>query len=151
MPDAHAGAQIDRLVRNLVLACKGPIRGMAVADQQRLRIEPGQQIAFELRSRQCAPASDGINRPAIPVARHQDAIQMPGNTTLGSVAAPSTWGTIKRARSFLRFEQKRLIGLDDTVERCRPVELDPIEEAVAPTECGVTVYADPVCSLAYGQ
>ena len=89
MSDAHAGAQIDCLVRNPVLACKGPVGGVAVADQECLRIKSGQQIAFELRGRQCATASDGIDGAAIPVACYQDAIEMAGNAPHGRAAAPS--------------------------------------------------------------
>ena len=76
MPDPDAGAQVDGLVRNPVLACKGAIGAMAIADQQRLRIEPGQQIALELGSGQCAAAGDGIDRAPLAVARDQDAVQV---------------------------------------------------------------------------
>ena len=38
----HTGAQADRLVHDPVLACEGAVGGMAVTEQQRLRIEPGQ-------------------------------------------------------------------------------------------------------------
>ena len=71
----HSGAQVDRLVHNPVLACKGAVGGMAVTEQQGLRIEPGHQVAVELRSGECAAARDGIDRALLAVARDQDAVQ----------------------------------------------------------------------------
>jgi hypothetical protein len=74
-PRTHTGAQVDRLMRDPVLACKGTVSGMAVTDQQRLPIQPGQQVTVELRSRERTAAGDGIDRTPLAVARDQDAVQ----------------------------------------------------------------------------
>ena len=72
----HARAQVHRLVRNAMLAGETAIRPVGVADQQHLPVEPGQQVALQLRSRQGATADHGIEGLAIPVARDQDAVEL---------------------------------------------------------------------------
>jgi len=86
-PRTHPGAQIDRLVRDPVLACKGAVGSVAVTNQQGLSIEPGQQVTVELRSSERSSASDGIDRAPLAIARDQDAVQFSGNAPFGSVAA----------------------------------------------------------------
>ena len=100
-PHAHPGAQVDRLVRDPVFACKGAIGGMAVTDQQGLPVETGQQVTLELRSSERAAASDGIDCAPLAVARDQDAIELAGNATFGSMAAAMARWPIEGTRTFL--------------------------------------------------
>ena len=150
-PGPYPGTQIDGLVRDPVLACKSPVGDMAVADQKGLGIESGQQVAFELRGRQCAAPRDGIDRASVAVTRHQNAVEFSGNAGPGGAATPPPRGPVERARTFLRFEQKGFIGFDDAIQGLRPVELDPMQEAVASAESRVAVHANQVCRLAYRQ
>ena len=124
-PRTHSGAQVDRLVRDSVLACEGAVGSMAVTDKQRLPVEPGQQVTLELRSRERTAPSDGIDRAPLAVARDQDAVQFTGNAPLGSAAAAAARWPIELARTFLRFEQKCFVSLDDAIQERGPVELDP--------------------------
>ena len=100
-PHAHLGAQVDRLMRDPVLACKGAVSRMAVTDQQGLPVEPGQQVTFELRSSERAATSDGIDCAPLAVARDQDAIEFTGNATFGSMAAAMARWPIEGTRTFL--------------------------------------------------
>ena len=124
-PRTHPGAQIDRLVRDPVLACKGAVGGVAVTDQQRLPIEPGQQVTLELRSRESTPASNGIDRATLAIAPDQNTIEFAGNAPFGSMAAAVARWPIERAGTFLSFEQECFVGLDDAIQERRPVELEP--------------------------
>jgi hypothetical protein len=137
-----------RLPRRLA---RTPARRLTVSCVKGLGIESGQQVAFELRGRQCAAARDGIDRASVAVTRHQNAVEFSGNAGPGGAATPPPRGPVERVRTFLRFEQKGFIGFNDAIQGRRPVELDPMQEAVAPAERRVAVHANPVCRLAYRQ
>ncbi|KFC68353.1 hypothetical protein FG94_02831 [Massilia sp. LC238] len=70
----YARTQVHRLVRNAMLAGETAIRRMGVADQEHLPVEPGQQVALQLRRRQGATADHGIDGLAAAVARDQNAV-----------------------------------------------------------------------------
>ena len=93
----YPGAQVDRLVRDPVLACKGAVGGMAVTDQQRLGIEPGQQVTLELRSRECTAASDGVDRAPLAVTCDQNTVQFAGNAGFDRTTAAVARWPIERA------------------------------------------------------
>ena len=76
---------------------------------------------------------------------------MPGNATQRSAATPPARWPVELTGTFLRFEQERLIGLDNAIQGRRSVKLDPIEEAMTPSEGCVAVHADPICPFAHGQ
>jgi len=65
------GAQVDSLLGNPVLAGERPVSRVGIADQQRVRIKLRQKVLRQLGYRQCAAASEGIDRLAAAVARHQ--------------------------------------------------------------------------------
>ena len=136
--------KIDCLVRDFMIAGEGPVGGIGVGDQQRLRRQLRQKVLDELGCFQGAAAGDGIDGMPAAVARDQDAIEMARNARQGGLASTLARLAVELARALLRLEKKRLVGLDDTSELRGPVVLDPFEEAVAPAKCGVAVNADPL-------
>ena len=72
----YARTQVYRFVRNAMLAGETAVRRMGVADQEHLPVQPGQQVALQLRNRQGATADHGIDGLATAVARHQNAVEL---------------------------------------------------------------------------
>ena len=72
----HPGTQVDRFVRNPMLASKAAVGRIGVADEKHLPVKPGQQVTLQLRYRQHATADHGIDGLAAAVARYQNTVEL---------------------------------------------------------------------------
>jgi hypothetical protein len=136
---AHAlpDAEIDVLMRDALLPGKRLIRPVGVGHQQGVGSEHRAQMFRQLSDCHGAPSSDEVNRIAAPVTRNKDAHLLFRNATFRRLAASLTCRPLQVARAFLRFKEKRFIGLGDPVQAGGMVGFREAEKAVAPAQARV--------------
>ena len=119
--DVFASAHVDIRMGDAGLPGECLVRLVRIGDQQRVAGRHRTQVLPELRSRDlCAPRHE-IACLASPVTRHQNTNMFPCDARCARLATSPSGRPVQLARTFLRLEQKRLIGFRNARQADRAV------------------------------